>query len=146
MIIQLTYQLLDGISLDLPLVYDAEYIKNDNARTDDVLLSRFTDNALAFCRAAEASGFQTMIYSNLVWQIFIYDMSALSDYPVWYAGYDALPRTPYDFDFWQYTETGKIDGIAGDVDINIWMRKAEPIQAEPEKDVQPSGSELSSAP
>ena len=116
-------QLLDGISLDLPLVFDAEYIKTDDARTDSVLLTQFTENALAFCRTVESAGYSAMIYSNLIWQMLIYDMAVLSDYPIWYAGYYALPRSPYDFEFWQYSETGSLDGVEGYVDMNIWMRK-----------------------
>ncbi len=37
--------------------------------------------------------------------------------------YEALPQTPYAFTFWQYSNTGKVNGVEGDSDQNIWMRK-----------------------
>lgn len=30
--------------------------------------------------------------------------------------------SPYDFSVWQYTSTGKVDGIKGDVDLNVSMK------------------------
>lgn len=118
--------LLDGTSLDLPLVFDAEYIKEDDTRLDDVLLTQFTKNALAFFHTVEAAGYKAMLYTNLLWEGLIYDLGALSDYPVWYADYNPMPLTPYRFDFWQYTESGRIDGIDEPVDLNIWMKPTSP--------------------
>ncbi len=40
---------------------------------------------------------------------------------MWYADYEELPQTPYDFEFWQYLNTAKVDGVEGDVDVNIQM-------------------------
>lgn len=116
--------LIDGCSLDLPIVYDPEVIKNDEARTDVCLLSQFTENSLAFFERIRAAGYSPMLYTNLLAEILLYDLDRLSGIPIWFAGYDPLPLTPYDFAIWQYTESGKIDGISEPVDINIWMRKA----------------------
>ncbi len=67
-----------------------------------------------------------MIYTNLLWEALVYDMEALSEYPVWYAGYDPVPVTPYRFDLWQYSESGTVPGIEGAVDLDLWIRKAAP--------------------
>ncbi len=121
---EFSLSLLEGISLDLPLVYDAEIISDDDARTDNVPINQFTKNALAFCRKVESAGYDAMIYANLTWEVIIYDISQLSDYPLWYAGYNDIPLSPFHFEFWQYTESGRLDGIESSVDLNIWMRKA----------------------
>lgn len=46
----------------------------------------------------------------------------LSNYPLWVAHYTpGAPRVPAPWGFWtfwQYEDTGRIDGIAGDVDVN----------------------------
>ena len=118
--------ILDGEELDLPLVFDTEHIRGDEARTDSVRLSQFTKNALAFCRKVEEAGYAPMIYTNLLWEALVYDMEALSEYPVWYAGYDPVPVTPYRFDLWQYSESGTVPGIEGPVDLDLWIRKAAP--------------------
>ena len=60
-----------------------------------------------------------MIYANMVWEAYQLDLSQLSDYPLWYADYEKLPQTPYDFKIWQYGCKGNVDGISGDCDLNI---------------------------
>ena len=37
----------------------------------------------------------------------------------WYAFYADVPYMPYEFSMWQYTNTGSVDGISGNVDLNI---------------------------
>ena len=37
----------------------------------------------------------------------------------WFAFYDETIYFPYEIEMWQYTEKGKVDGIEGEVDLNI---------------------------
>ncbi len=115
--------LLDGTELDLPLVFDEEIIRNDDARTDAVLLSQFTENALAFFEKIKAAGYEPMLYTNLISECLVYDLEQLEGIPVWFAGYDIFPLTPYQFEFWQYTESGALEGISEPVDLNIRIRR-----------------------
>lgn len=114
---------LDGIVLELPVVYDPETIRDDVARTDDVSGEQFTRNTIAFCEALKASGYTTMIYSNMLWEAFEYDLIALKNMDIWYADYEKIPQTPYAFSFWQFTEKGHIDGVDGEVDLDIQFLK-----------------------
>ena len=63
-----------------------------------------------------------MIYSNMLWEAFELDLEQLSDIDIWYADYEDVPQTPYDFDFWQYSNTGKVAGVSGEVDLDIWLK------------------------
>ena len=117
-------KLLDGRSLDLPVVYDPESILDDEARTDDVDGEQFTKNTRVFCDAIRADGYTPMIYSNMLWEAFELDLEQLSDMNVWYADYEDVPQTPYDFEFWQYSNTGNVSGVSGSCDLNIWMKPA----------------------
>ena len=49
-------------------------------------------------------------------------ITSFSDYPLWLAEYQSLyPTLPQGWDkwtFWQYSQTGKVDGVSTDVDIN----------------------------
>lgn len=110
---------LEGYTLQLPVVYDPELIRDQEARTNDVTGEQFTKNTIVFCEAMEEAGYSPMIYSNMVWEAFLFDMTELQKYPFWYADYEATPQTPYDFVMWQYSETGSVDGINGNVDLNI---------------------------
>lgn len=111
--------ILNGVHLELPVIYDPELIRDDEARTDNVTGAQFTQNTIAFCEYIKKAGYEPMIYSNMVWEATIFDMEKLQAYPFWYADYEPVPQTPYDFSIWQYSETGKVDGIEGNVDLNI---------------------------
>lgn len=104
---------------ELPVVFDPERIRGDEARTDDVPGEQFMENTLLFCEQMKEAGYQPMVYCNLVWEAFEYDMEKLAEYPVWYADYEPVPQTPYEFTFWQYSEKGQVDGIEGCVDLNV---------------------------
>lgn len=116
---------LNGISLDLPVVYDPELIRDDEARTDDMTGEQFTKNTIAFCEKIKDAGYEPMIYSNMYWEAFLFDLKQLQDYSVWYADYEKIPQTPYDFTFWQYSESGHVDGIEGETDLNVWFVKSD---------------------
>ena len=113
--------ILDDRELDLPVVYDPESILDDDARTDDVTGEQFTKNTQVFCKSIAEAGYQPMIYANMLWEAFELDLSQLLEYPVWYADYEPIPQTPYAFRCWQYSNTGTVEGIEGEVDLDIWM-------------------------
>lgn len=116
---------LEGYTLQMPVVYDPELIRDMEARTDNVTGEQFTKNTIVFCEAMIEAGYKPMIYSNMFWEAFLFDMEELQIYPFWYADYESIPQTPYHFEIWQYSETGKVDGISGNVDLNILF---EPIE------------------
>lgn len=95
----------------------------DEARTDGVTGEQFTQNAKVFCKEIEEAGYDAMIYSNMLWEAYELDLEKLLDYPVWYADYEELPQTPYRFSMWQYSSTGSVPGIEGNVDLNIQLLK-----------------------
>ena len=118
---KLAIKLLKDYKLDLPLVYDPETIKGNIARTDDVSGTDWTKNAIAFCEEVKKAGFTPAIYSNMVWEDYYFDMEKLQDYEIWYADYNKLPQTPYDFKYWQFSEVGIVDGVKGEVDLNVMI-------------------------
>ena len=46
-------------------------------------------------------------------------LELLNGIDIWYAEVADKPDYPYQFVMWQYSQTGKIDGINGDVDLKI---------------------------
>ena len=48
-------------------------------------------------------------------------LSELEDFPFWLALYQDRMRYPWKVEMWQYTCTGRVPGINGDVDINVYM-------------------------
>ena len=66
-----------------------------------------------------------MLYYNKSLGYLTYDLSRLTDYPVWLAEYDTAPDFFYRFDLWQYTNKGTVAGIQTDVDLNLALRRVE---------------------
>jgi GH25 family lysozyme M1 (1,4-beta-N-acetylmuramidase) len=123
-------QTLAGQSLTYPVVFDWEYITSgDAARTDDMTGETLTQCALAFCDRVRELGYEAAIYFNQDMGYFTLDLSALTDNTFWLAEYDEAPDFYYDFDLWQYTETGTVAGIQGYVDLNLDMRPIKAIQS-----------------
>lgn len=105
----------------LPVAFDTEEIKNDTARTDGLSKEQFTENCVVFCNRIEEAGYDTMIYANMKWMAFTLELEQLKEYDKWYADYEPLPQCPYEFAMWQYTETGTVEGVAGNVDMNVYF-------------------------
>ena len=116
---QFVLKALEGYQLQMPIVYDPELISHTEARTDKVTGEQFTKNTITFCEAVKAAGYTPMVYSNMVWEATLFDMTQLQAYDFWYADYEKIPQTPYAFSMWQYTDSGKVPGIEGNVDLNL---------------------------
>lgn len=117
----LTEEVLYGLTLDFPVVYDWEiiYDEGETARTDNVPCDVLTDCTIAFCENIKAAGYQPMIYQNKRTSLFKLDLPRLQDYPFWLAEYRPDPSFVYDYDMWQYSATGSVDGIKGEVDLDL---------------------------
>ncbi len=113
-----------------PVVYDTEEIKWDAARTDKNTDKDFTNFCKVFCDTVEQKGYDTMIYSNMKWMAFTLDMEELTEYDFWYADYHDIPQCPYDYEMWQFSETGAVPGINANVDLNLWFQKENEQQEE----------------
>ncbi len=109
---------LNGRSLDLPVVYDFETIDYDDARTDNLSKQQVTSNAVTFLKTVSKQ-YDGMLYANLDLLENKYENTILNSYPLWYAQYYKEPETLKDFKIWQYSESGVVDGIDGDTDLNI---------------------------
>ncbi len=102
-----------------PIVLDIEDAASATARTAELTQQQRTDHAIAFCETVKESGYTPMLYCNVRWFIEKLDITRIADYDKWFAQYFRKPFFPYAFQVWQYSSTGRIDGISGNVDYNI---------------------------
>lgn len=114
---------LEDVKLQLPIVFDPEEIRDKTARTDHVTGEQFTKNAIAFCEEIEKGGYTPMIYTNMLWEADVLDLTKLEKWDIWYADYEEQPQTPYEFSVWQYSEKGHVKGIKTETDLNIQFVK-----------------------
>lgn len=115
-----------GVRMTLPLVYDPEFIEGTQGRADHLSREQISANAQAFRKAAEgAMKCRTALYTNLYWENNYFDNETLNDFEIWYADYKEAPQSPYHFTWWQYSETGSVPGIKGEMDLNLWIRRVD---------------------
>ena len=105
--------------LDYPIAYDWEFVDNGEARTNGMTSEDITVCAKAFCEAIKSAGKVPVIYFNCETGYFNYDLPQVKDYDFWLAEYYDTPSFYYNYKMWQYSKTGSVDGISGDVDMNI---------------------------
>lgn len=120
--------LLDAIKdydVTLNVAYDWEPIDNvepGTARTEQVSEETVTQCASAFCDVIRKAGYQPALYCNGMLGYLSYDLTELPDVEIWYAYYDGdSPNFAYQIRMWQYTDSGKLDGVTGKVDYNLYF-------------------------
>lgn len=113
--------IIRGCDLTYPVAYDWEIIDYDTARTDNMPPEQITACAAAFCDTIAAAGYEPLIYFNCEVGYFNYDLSALKSYHFWLAEYSDIPAFYYNYKIWQYDIHGSVNGINGDVDMNICL-------------------------
>lgn len=105
--------------IECPVVYDVEMVVGADGRMNKLTPEERTKLAALFCQTIENAGYKPMIYHNMEMAALRIDLEALEDYDKWFAYYNSNLYYPYQYDVWQYSEKGKINGIDGDVDLNI---------------------------
>ena len=116
-----------GKTFELPIFFDIEDNTQNSLSKQDK-----TNICKAFGEIVQKAGYKVGIYSSKYWLMHQIDLAQIpSSYDIWVASYGtnngSVPASKYEFagnhDIWQYTSTGKIDGISGNVDFNISYKK-----------------------
>lgn len=105
------------------VVFDWEYV-SEEARTADMDARTLTDCSLHFCKRIEEAGYEPMVYFNAYQGINLLELEELKAYDFWLARYTDRMNFPYRVRMWQYTDSGKVPGIKGKVDINVFFPEA----------------------
>lgn len=120
--VNLVLRKVKNYKIDMPIVFDMEEFEQ-GGRIDDLTTEQKTNLALRFCEKIKEAGYTPMIYGNLTWLYQNYDFDKISKYSIWLASYSSTCPMEDKFDMWQYSNKGQVDGINGDVDINIYLQK-----------------------
>ena len=107
---------LDGESLDLPIVFDWEIWSNWNSYH----MSFHDLNKMAedFIKTVEEVGYEGMLYGS---KFYLENFWETQDFEnIWLAHYAS--STVYEgYKMWQFSNAGRINGIYGDVDLNVMV-------------------------
>ncbi len=114
--------LIKKYDVTYPVVLDIEETGSSTARTAQMSQEDYTKATIAFCERIKEAGYTPMIYGNLKTFMIMLDLEKLEVYEKWFAYYETPVYFPYEFSVWQYSSKGKVDGIEGDVDLNVCMK------------------------
>ena len=119
-----TCELIKDYDIDLPVFMDYEYAA-DYRLNNGASVEERTKVIRAFCEEVMAKGHEAGIYTGGYLASTAIDGVGLSqDYWMWIATYGSSVYSGYKglYDFWQYTSTGSVLGITGNVDVDCWFK------------------------
>lgn len=105
--------------IDCPVVFDVEKVGSSTARMNQLTPQERTNVTIAFLDTIEAAGYKSMFYHNMETALLLLELERLEKYDKWFAYYGEDLYYPYAYGVWQYSEKGSINGISGEVDMNI---------------------------
>ena len=111
--------LVQDYELKLPIYIDIESA-GGNGRADGLDKETRTLVGDAFCRTCKNAGYNSGVYACRYWLYNNLDMSVLEKYEVWDAEYVSVPQYTGYYTMWQHSSKGQIDGINGNVDLDIY--------------------------
>ena len=109
------YSLLNGETLDLPIFFDWEDYRN--IEDYKMSLRDLNEMFLAFRAEAEARGYEAALYNSKYYLGLLWSDAVKGD-GVWLAHYTDQTNYEGKYFLWQQG-FGRIDGIAGDVDVDV---------------------------
>ena len=107
-------EVLNKRALNLPVYLDME---------DKTIVSEgkaaLTNQCNEFAKILTNAGYEAGVYANLNWfENYLEPKNFNSNISVWVAQYYKECEYEGEYDIWQYSSSGKVDGISGNVDMN----------------------------
>lgn len=100
--------------VELPIAFDWENLGSFN--TYELSFFGLTNMAKRFMDTVKDAGYDAMLYSS---KTYLENIWMSVDYPVWLAHYTKNTNYAGAYSYWQICSNGRVDGINGDVDIDI---------------------------
>lgn len=110
---RLTLELIRDYTVTYPVVYDLEEWMDR---------SNLADIAKAYMDTIADAGYYPMLYSYRYGIDGHFSKEFTDTYALWVAQRNNRPETDYDYYIWQHSFTGIVDGIKGNVDLDISFR------------------------
>lgn len=105
-------EMIKGKQFEYPIYYDLE------VGLDSLGKSLVSSIATTFCTALEKAGYYTGIYiSRSPAQLYL-TKEVAQRYALWLAEYNSMCNYDGSYGMWQYSSTGRVSGINGDVDMD----------------------------
>lgn len=120
---------IKGYDVNWPIVFDTEKWDPDNypklangPRGNSISREQRTAVTKAFVNRIKEAGYTPMVYASTNWSIMNVNRDEFADVPFWFASYSDKVTYRYDFQIWQYTSEGKVNGVPKKCDMNILLK------------------------
>lgn len=107
-------RLIKNYKMAYPIYYDLEDENTTGKQTNEVIASI----AKTFAEELEKNGYYVGIYASLYWWKTKLTNPIFNKYTRWVANYAAELNFDKEYDMWQYSSTGWVEGISTIVDLN----------------------------
>lgn len=105
-------KIIEGKQFEFPVYIDLE-------ATSPADRTGATDACIGFCEYMESQGYYCGIYaSDISGFIDRLELKRLSEFDKWVARYGSQPKMVSAYGIWQYSDTGHVPGISGNVDLD----------------------------
>lgn len=105
---------LKGYEIDLPVAFDWESWTSFN--TTGMSFNTINKAANTFLDILEEAGYKGMLYSS---KNYLEKIWYPTEHETWLAQYNKRSTYEGDYSIWQMSESGRVKGVKGDVDIDI---------------------------
>lgn len=112
----MTLNMISGYKISYPVFLDVE---TSGGRGDRIDAATRTAVINAFCKTIANSGYTAGVYANKTWLNSKFNPGGLGNAKIWLAQYNTTPTYSGRYNLWQYTSKGKVNGISGNVDMNL---------------------------
>ncbi len=116
---QMVMDKIEPYGVKCPIVFDVEKTADASGRMNLISVEERTALTRKFCELVEEAGHKPIIYHNVEMGALMLDIEPLEQYDKWLAYYNDDMYYPYAYMMWQYSDKGRVNGIEGDVDMNI---------------------------
>lgn len=113
--------LLGAYEPEMPVVVDIEDIAGSTERIEQLSKQELTELTKYYVKCIEEAGYTPMLYLNIDSAVNMIELSEFEDVRKWFAVYDSDFYYPYAYSLWQYKDTGSVDGIEGNVDLDLYF-------------------------
>jgi GH25 family lysozyme M1 (1,4-beta-N-acetylmuramidase) len=115
---QLTLEFIKGKNIQLPVYFDTE----DTYYQAKISKQALTEVALTYLNKIKEAGYVAGVYASVSWLNNRLDMNKLQQFETWVAQYFTRCTYTKPYQMWQYSSSGRVKGISGNVDMN-WAYK-----------------------
>ena len=115
---EFTLKYIQGKQCDYPVYFDVE----DPKYQGNLSASTLAKLCNTFCNAVSAAGYKPGVYASVSW--FNNKIGKISaPHTKWVAQYYKECQYKGDYDMWQYSSSGIVDGIGSNIDMNWCYKK-----------------------